>query len=78
MPTVPLHHGTHAGPGPRSASQRYTQRAADTLSLLLRCQRAAADEQTLPPVHHCLCGRVPFAGRRYKKGNIISNVEDVI
>lgn len=62
MPAVPLHHSAHAGTGPRSASQRYTERPANTLSLLLGRQRAAAVEQTLPPVHDRLCGRLPCAG----------------
>ena len=61
---VPLHHRAHAGPGPRAARQRLAQRAAVTLALLLQRQRAAADEQTLPPVHHRVCGCLPLAGRR--------------
>lgn len=64
MPAVPLHHSPHAGAGPGAASQRYTQGAADTLSLLRHCKGVAADEQTLPPVHRCLRGCLSFAGWR--------------
>ncbi len=62
MSAVPLHHGAHAGAGPRPARQRYTQRAADDLCVLLCCQRAAAAEQTLHPVHLRLCGCLPLTG----------------
>lgn len=62
VPAVPLRHGAHAGAGSRPAGQRHAQRAAGALCFPLRRQRAAGHEQTLPPPHRRLCGRLPLAG----------------